>query len=164
MTLSTRIGVMNAGEIVQVGEPTQIYEHPESRFVADFIGSVNMIEGRVAEDEPEYIRIDSPEIGATIHVGHGVSCTIDQKLWYAIRPEKLRLSRARPEGAFNVLSAMVEEIAYMGDVSIYQLRLDTGKLLSATVANVSRHPDDQITWDERVWVSWESNGGVVLTR
>lgn len=164
MTLSTRIGVMNAGEIVQVGEPAQIYEHPESRFVADFIGSANMIEGRVAEDEPDFIRIDSPEIGATIHVGHGVSCTLDQKIWYAVRPEKLRLSRVRPEREFNVLPATVEEIAYLGDVSIYRLRLATGKLLSATVANVSRHPDDVITWDEKVWAAWDDKSGVVLTR
>ncbi|PJN96554.1 polyamine ABC transporter ATP-binding protein [Amaricoccus sp. HAR-UPW-R2A-40] len=164
MTLSTRIGVMNAGEIAQVGEPTQIYEHPESRFVADFIGSVTIFEGRVSEDEPEYIRIDCPEIGGTIHVGHGVTCTLDQKVWYAIRPEKMRLTRERPEGAFNLFSAVVEDIGYLGDISVYRLRLPTGKLVSATVANVSRHPDDVITWDEKVWVSWEDNGGVVLTR
>ena len=164
MTLSTRIGVMNAGEIVQVGEPTQIYENPETRFVADFIGSVNLLEGRVSEDEPEHIRIDSPEIGGTIHVGHGVTCTLDQKVWYAIRPEKMRLTRERPEGGFNLFSAVVEDIGYLGDISVYRLRLPTGKLVSATVANVSRRPDGVITWDERVWVSWEDTGGVVLTR
>lgn len=164
MTLSTRIGVMNAGEIVQVGEPTQIYENPETRFVADFIGSVNLLEGRVSEDEPEHIRIDSPEIGGTIHVGHGVTCTLDQKVWYAIRPEKMRLTRERPEGEFNLFSAVVEDIGYLGDISVYRLRLPTGKLVSATVANVSRRPDGVITWDERVWVSWEDTGGVVLTR
>jgi putrescine transport system ATP-binding protein len=62
MTLATRIGVMDAGEIVQVGEPAEVYEHPNSRFVADFIGSVNMFEGRVSEDEPEHIRIESPRL------------------------------------------------------------------------------------------------------
>ncbi len=132
MTLSTRIGVMNAGEIVQVGEPTEIYEHPNSRFVADFIGSVNMFEGRVSEDEPEFIRIDSPEAGAEIHVGHGVTCTLNQKLWYAVRPEKLRLAREKPEGASNAFPVMVEDLAYMGNLSIYRLRLDTGKILRAS--------------------------------
>ena len=98
MTLSTRIGVMNAGRIVQVGEPPEIYEYPNSKFVADFIGSVNMFEGRVTEDEPDYVRLAVPELEGEIHVGHGVSCTLNQLLWYAVRPEKIRLTRARPEG------------------------------------------------------------------
>ncbi|PJN92710.1 polyamine ABC transporter ATP-binding protein, partial [Amaricoccus sp. HAR-UPW-R2A-40] len=97
------------------------------------MGSVTIFEGRVSEDEPEYIRIDCPEIGGTIHVGHGVTCTLDQKVWYAIRPEKMRLTRERPEGAFNLFSAVVEDIGYLGDISVYRLRLPTGKLVSATV-------------------------------
>ena len=100
MTLSTRIGVMNAGQIVQVGEPSEIYEYPSSRFVADFVGTVNMFEGRVAEDEPDYISITSPEAGGEIYVGHGVSCVLNQQIWFAIRPEKLRVdARAAGEGA-----------------------------------------------------------------
>ena len=163
MTLATRIGVMDAGEIVQVGEPSEIYEHPNSRFVADFIGSVNMFEGRVVEDEPEYIRIDSPEAGTAIYVGHGVTCTLNQKLWYAIRPEKLRLTRRRPEGAHNALAATVEEVAYMGNLSIYRLRLPTGKVLRATQANLARYNEDAISWDEEVWAHWDDTAGVVLT-
>ncbi len=164
MTLSTRIGVMDAGEIAQVGEPSEIYEHPNSRFVADFIGSVNIFEGRVSEDEPEYIKIDSPEAGGEIHVGHGVTCTLNQKLWYALRPEKARLSRERPEGVHNVLRASVEEVAYMGNLSIYRLKLPTGKVVRATQANVARYNDDAISWDEEVWVHWDDTAGVVLTR
>ncbi len=163
MTLSTRIGVMNDGEIVQVGEPTEIYEHPNSRFVADFIGSVNMFEGRVSEDEPEFIRIASPEIGGEIHVGHGVTCTLNQKLWYAVRPEKLRLSRDRPE-ARNVFQAVVDEVAYMGNLSVFRLRLPGGKILRATEANVERYNEDAISWDETVWISWADAAGVVLTQ
>jgi putrescine transport system ATP-binding protein len=164
MTLSSRIGVMNAGEIVQVGEPAEIYEHPNSRFVADFIGSVNMFEGRVVEDEPEFIRIDCPEVAGSIHVGHGVTCTLNQKLWYAVRPEKIRLSRERPEGVENVFRAMVDEVAYMGDLSIYRLRTSSGKVLRASVANVNRYNEDAISWDEDVWVSWHETAGVVLVR
>jgi putrescine transport system ATP-binding protein len=164
MTLSTRIGVMDAGEIVQVGEPPQIYEHPNSRFVADFIGSVNMFEGRVSEDEPEHISIAAPEVGGEIYVGHGVTCTLDQKLWYAVRPEKVQLSRERPDGARNAFPATVEEVAYMGNLSIFRLRLDSGKVLKASQANLARHNDDALTWDDKVWASWSDNAGVVLTQ
>src|SRR5690606_14234997 len=118
MTLSTRIGVMDAGEIVHVGEPPEIYEHPASRFVADFIGSVNLFEGRVTEDEPDYIRIDAPSLGAEIYVGHGVSCAPNQLVWFAIRPEKMRLTRERPDQPDNAFPGMVADVAYMGGLSI----------------------------------------------
>jgi len=164
MTLATRIGVMDAGEIVQTGEPVEIYEHPNSRFVADFIGSVNMFEGRVSEDEPEHIKIDAPELGGEIFVGHGVTCTLNQKLWYAVRPEKLRLSRNPPNGPRNVFPAGVEEVAYMGNLSIYRLRLPSGKVLRATQANLERYNEDAISWDEEVFVHWDDTAGVVLTQ
>jgi putrescine transport system ATP-binding protein len=164
MTLSTRIGVMNAGEIVQVGEPSEIYEYPNSRFVADFIGTVNLFEGRVSEDEPEYIRLAVPDLQGEIHVGHGVSCTLNQTLWYALRPEKLRMSRERPDQPWNVFPAVVDEVAYMGDVSIYRLKLESGCMLQATKANLARFDDDAISWDERVFVHWDANAGAVLSR
>ena len=164
MTLSTRIGVMNAGEIVQVGEPSEIYEYPNSRFVADFIGSVNMFEGRVSEDEPEYIRLAAPDLDGEIHVGHGVSCTLNQTLWYALRPEKLRMSRERPDQPFNVFPAVVDEVAYMGDISIFRLRLESGRMVQATKAYLTRFDDDAISWDEKVWISWDSTAGAVLSR
>jgi putrescine transport system ATP-binding protein len=155
---------MDAGEIVQVGEPPEIYEHPKSRFVADFIGSVNMFEGRVTIDEPDYIHIASPEVGGEIHIGHGVSCRLNQQMWYAIRPEKVRLSREKPEGVQNAFRGMVEEVGYMGSLSIYRVRLATGKMISATQANTSRQDIDAITWDEEVWVSWGDTSGVVLAQ
>lgn len=164
MTLSTRIGVMNAGKIVQTGEPAGIYEHPNSRFVADFIGSVNMFEGRVIEDEPDYIRIDAPEAGGPIYVGHGVSCTLEQKLWYAVRPEKIRVSRTRVEGKENILRAVVDEVAYMGNLSTFRLKLDSGKLVKASKANLERWDEDAITWGETVWLTWDDTAGVVLTQ
>jgi putrescine transport system ATP-binding protein len=163
MTLSTRIGVMEAGRIVQVGEPTAIYEFPGTRYVADFIGSVNLFEGRVVDDAPDSIRIDSPDLGGTIHVGHGVSCTLDQRLWYAIRPEKIRLSRDRPAEP-NATPATVEEVLYLGSQSIYRLRLATGKTINATKPNLQRQEEDRISWDEQVWASWGDTAGVVLTR
>ncbi len=164
MTLSTRIGVMDAGEIVQVDEPPAIYEHPASRFVADFIGSVNMFEGHVTDDEPDYIRISSRDLGQDIHVGHGVSCSMGQRLWFAMRPEKMRLTREKPEGVINAFPATVQDVAYMGNLSVYRVKLRGGRVLSATRANLTRHEEDGISWDEEVWVSWGDTAGVVLTQ
>ncbi|HVL21812.1 MAG TPA: ABC transporter ATP-binding protein [Amaricoccus sp.] len=168
MTLATRIGVMDAGDIVQVGEPAEIYEYPSSRFVADFVGSVNMFEGRVVEDEPDHITLavtdlDGADEEGAIHVGHGVSCTLDQTLWYAIRPEKLRLTRERPQER-NAFPVYVDDVAYMGNLSVYRLRLASGRLLHATKANLARFDDDAITWHEDAWVSWHDTAGAVLSR
>jgi putrescine transport system ATP-binding protein len=158
---------MNQGEIAMVGEPTDIYEFPNSRFVAGFIGSVNMVEGVVTEDEPDHVRIRSAELGSDIYVGHGVDCAPDQILWWAIRPEKIRLSREAPppdpkaRGA-NVTRGYVEDIAYLGDMTVYQVRLDSGRYLRVTKANERRGDPDAISWDEPVWVAWNDSSGSVL--
>ena len=117
----------------------------------------------MTEDEPDYIRLASPEAGGEIYVGHGVSCVLNQTLWFAVRPEKLRMTRERPEAA-NAFKAVVDEVAYLGNLSIYRLRLETGKVLQATKANLSRFDDDAISWDETVWVSWHDTAGVVLSQ
>ncbi|MDH4110114.1 MAG: polyamine ABC transporter ATP-binding protein [Gammaproteobacteria bacterium] len=164
MTLSTRIGLMNHGEIVQVGTPSEIYEYPSSRFVAEFIGSVNTFEGRLIEDEPSYVRIACDDLEAPIYVDHGVSSAPGATVWAAIRPEKIHLSRGKPEGADNWAAAVVRDIAYMGDMSIYLLKLDSGKVVRVTQPNVHRHSDDRITWDERVYLHWYPESPVVVTK
>ncbi len=163
MTLSSRIGVMNHGEIIQVGTPTNIYEYPSSRFVAEFIGSVNMFEGRLVEDEPSYVRIECDDLDAPIYVDHGVSSAPGARIWAAIRPEKIGIGRERPETADNWSSATVSDIAYMGDMSVYLLRLDSGKIIRVTQPNVYRHAEDRITWEEKVYVSWHPSSPVVVT-
>ena len=169
MSLATRIGVMNQGEIAMVGEPTDIYEFPNSRFVATFIGSANMVEGVVIEDEPDHVRIRSAELGTDIYVEHGVDCAPDQILWWAIRPEKIRLTRERPEpqagipADANTVRGFVEDIAYLGDMTVYQVRLDNGKYMRVTKANALRGDPDAISWDETVWASWAGSSGSVLT-
>jgi putrescine transport system ATP-binding protein len=162
MSLATRIGVMNQGEIVMVGEPHDIYEFPNSRFVAGFIGSVNMFEGVVVEDEPDHVRIRSVEAGTDIFVAHGVDCAPEQTLWWAIRPEKITLTRERPEGDSNVTRGLVEDIGYLGDMSVYQVVLESGKRLRVTKTNTERGDPDAITWDEKVWASWGGTAGSVL--
>ena len=168
MSLATRIGVMNLGEIAMVGEPTEIYEFPNSRFVANFIGSANMVEGVVTEDEPDHVRIRSAELGTDIYVDHGVDCAPDQLLWWAIRPEKIRLTRDKPApdkdipADANMTKGFVEDIAYLGDMTVYQVRLDNGKYLRVTKANQLRGDPDAISWDETVWASWAGASGSVL--
>jgi len=163
MTLASRIGVMNHGRILQTGTPSDIYEYPTSKYVADFIGSVNMFEGRLVEDEPDYVRIESPELGGTVYVDHGVASAPDAKVWVAVRPEKVRLDRERPDQSENVFNGTVKEIAYLGDVSRYLVALDSGKLVRVTQPNTDRR-DDRVTWEERVWLSWSPGANVVVTQ
>ena len=164
MTLSTRIGVMNHGEIVQVGTPSEISEYPSSRVVAEVIGSVNTFEGQLIEDEPSYVRIQTKDLDAPIFVDHGVSSAPGATVWAAVRPEKILMSREKPEAPDNWTSATVRDIAYMGDMSVYLLRLESGKVVRVTQPNVYRHTDERITWDEKVYLHWAATSPVVVTK
>jgi len=163
MTLASRIGVMDHGEIVQAGTPSEIYEFPSSKFVADFVGSVNIFEGKLIEDEPEHVRIGSDELGATIYVSHGISAAPEAIVWAAVRPEKIFMSTAQPAGTDNVVRGAVQDIAYLGDLSIYLVKLPTGKVVRVTQPNTSRHAE-AITWDQQVYLSWDASSPVVVTR
>src|SRR5450755_881968 len=163
MTLATRIGVMNQGQIAQIGAPRQIYEFPATRFVADFIGSVNLFDGRLIEDEPEHVRIGSEELGGIIYVSHGISAPPEAIVWAAVRPEKIFMSTAPPAGTDNVVRGAVQDIAYLGDLSIYLVKLPTGKVVRVTQPNTSRHAE-AITWDQQVYLCWDASSPVVVTR
>jgi putrescine transport system ATP-binding protein len=163
MTLATRIGVMNHARIVQVGTPHEIYEFPKTRFTAEFIGNVNMFEGRVIEDEPGHVLIESADLGGHIHVGHGISSAPDAVVWAAVRPEKMILAREAPRERFNAALGTIREVAYMGDISIYLVQLASGKNVRVTQPNTSRHADGAFTWDDRVWVCWHESSAVVVT-
>lgn len=162
MTLASRVAVMADGKLAQVATPRDVYEYPNSRFVADFIGSVNLFEGRVSGDEENHMKLDCAEAGMEIHVGHGVSCSPGQRLWYALRPEKIRIARERPDQPHNVVEGTVEDVAYMGSLSIYRINLDSGKQIKVTQPNLDRAAEDPILWDQRVFVSWGNSAGVVL--
>jgi len=162
MSLSTRIGVMNAGQIVQVGTPKDIYEYPSTKFVAEFIGNVNMFHGRLIEDEPDHVRLESAELGCTIFVDHGVSSAPGATMWAAIRPEKMIISVTPPAATENVAPGVVKEIAYMGDMSIYLVQLATGKVVRVTQPNVYRHAGDTITWEQPVYLHWHASSPVVI--
>ena len=161
MTLSSRIGVMEAGRIVQTGTPKDIYEYPNCKYVAEFIGNINVFQGTMVEDEPDHVRIASPEMEGTIYVNHGVSAASDAVVWAAVRPEKIQLSVEPPQQQDNVTRGVVKEIAYMGDMSIYLVQTSTGKMMRVTQPNAYRHADD-ITWDQPVYLHWHASSPIVL--
>ncbi len=161
MTLAARIGVMRSGKILQVGTPTDIYEFPNSRYVADFIGSINLAEGHLVEDEPAYVRIACPDLGCTVYVDHGVSAPPGGAVGVAIRPEKLLMSRERPDQAENVVSGVIIGIAYLGDVTRYRVRLPTGMVARVTAPNVFRH-EERFATEEPVWLRWHPSATVVV--
>ncbi|WP_298375928.1 polyamine ABC transporter ATP-binding protein [Azospirillum sp.] len=166
MTMSSRIAVMNHGVIAQVGTPTEIYEYPHSRFVAEFIGSINMFEGRVVESAADHALIASEEAGCELYISHATPAPTGTPVVVAIRPEKIALSKEEsPDAAGrNSAKGVVREIAYLGDVSIYLVELPTGKTVRVTAPNVTRRTEMPITWGDEVYLSWRPFAGVVLAQ
>jgi putrescine transport system ATP-binding protein len=168
MTMSSRIALMDQGCIEQVGTPTEIYEFPVSRFVAEFIGDVNMFEGRVIEDEPDHVQIRSEDAGCDLYINHGMPAPIGAQVSVAIRPEKMMLAKDPPADGDaqgrNITRGTVKEIAYIGESSIYIIDLDNGKKVRVTAQNVTRRVDMPITWGDRVFIHWRPYAGVVLSR
>ncbi|NRA87403.1 MAG: ABC transporter ATP-binding protein [Rhizobiales bacterium] len=162
MTLATRIGVMTAGQIKQIGGPQEVYEYPNSKFVSEFIGSVNLFEGRVTEDTENHVLISSKQAGCDIFVGHGVSCAPNQKLWIAIRPEKMNISANRLEGKNNIINAIIDEVAYMGNMTVYHVKLNSGMIVKITSPNFSRQNSEIFQEGKTVYINWADNAGVVV--
>jgi putrescine transport system ATP-binding protein len=164
MTLATRIGVMDQGKIVQVGSPPDIYEHPSSRFVADFIGNVNLFEGRVIEATGERVVIESAELESRIIASYGVAGVIQgATVWSALRPEKMLLSRTRPESDQNWTAGSVVDVAYMGNISVYLIRLGNGRSLRVTQPNTERAPQAPLRAQDPVFLHWHTSSPVILT-
>jgi putrescine transport system ATP-binding protein len=168
MTLGTRLGVMNQGRIVQVGTPSDIYESPATRFVADFIGSVNMFEGQVYQNGGDGLCIRSADLGCTVRAERAAGSANGATVWTAIRPEKIQIARASSDSADgepveNQARGTVKEIAYMGDMSIYLVRLDSGSMVRVTLPNVMRGGERPIGREERVSLAWHGSSPVVLS-
>ncbi|MBV9317352.1 MAG: ABC transporter ATP-binding protein [Gammaproteobacteria bacterium] len=166
LNIQQRLGVMNRGRIAQVGTPAAIYESPATRFVADFIGSVNMFEARVSEQRTEELRLEVAELGCTVRAERAVSCARGATVWAAIRPEKISIARQPPPAAGvpeNAVPGTVREIAYMGDMSIYLVQIASGKMLRVTLPNTTRGAERPIAREESVWLSWHGSSPVVLT-
>ncbi|MGH6761875.1 MAG: ABC transporter ATP-binding protein [Phyllobacterium sp.] len=164
MTMADRIAVMDKGQIKQVAPPAEVYEAPSTKFVADFIGNVNMIEGTVEKQDSSFVEIAAPNYGLTVRADTATKPVAGQSVWFAIRPEKMRLTRKKPDGApVNAVQGELWDIAYFGDMTVYHVKLDTGQLIKAASLNAVRAVEEPLTYDERVWVSFDTDGGIVLT-
>jgi len=164
MTLSSRMAVMDAGRFKQIGTPTEIYEFPESRFVADFIGSANIFEGRVIEDGSDHVRV-STNVGE-VYINHGQSVAENKQIWVGLRPEKIHLSITPPKNTGpNQIMGQVEDIGYLGETSIYKVRLQNGQIVDVTATNQRRpmNRTHSITWEDTVFLSWEPESVMLLT-
>jgi len=162
MTMATRIAVMSEGRILQVGAPHEVYETPATRFVADFIGNVNMMEGTLVVDEADHCVIDS---GNCKHfVGHGITGTPGMAVSVAIRPEKMQIARQAPADEFNRIQGTVSALAYFGSFTVYHLAVPGGGTLKVNVNNAERHRDDEIGTGDSVWAHWSRSAHVVLTQ
>src|SRR5690606_35029778 len=164
MTMSDRIAVMDKGRIKQVAPPAEVYEAPRSRFVADFIGNVNIIEGEVVKAANGAAEIATEKFGFHIQTETSEELTPGQKVWYAVRPEKTRITREKPEDAsVNAVEGELWDIAYFGDMTVFHVRLDNGRTIKAASLNAVRRTENPLTYDERVWVSFDADAGLVLT-
>jgi putrescine transport system ATP-binding protein len=161
MTMSTRIAVMEAGRILQVGRPHEIYEYPRSRFVADFIGTANFFEGVVVGSDDGVLAMGVDGLERPLQVVG--EAAIGSRAALMVRPEKILMSREAPNGAVNVVAGKVQDIAYLGDVSIYHVRLDSGALVLVTNANLRHAAEPAVTWEDRVCLSWHPGNAVVLS-
>ena len=163
MTMAHRIAVMDAGRIRQVGTPDEIYEQPNCRFTASFIGSVNLIEGRIRDDEKDFVTIESPALEGLAYIGHGVTGFEGQEVALALRPEKVQVDKEEPAQPHNKVRGVIEDIAYFGSHSVFHVRLPGGTRLLANMINSQRWASEKFTWNDTVWLSWGDVAGVVLT-
>ncbi|OHV75789.1 ABC transporter ATP-binding protein [Rhizobium sp. LCM 4573] len=165
MTVSDRIAVMDKGVIVQVATPAEIYEAPNSRYVADFIGDINILEGTVVstENAPGVVRLDSS--GVAVAVEQDCQVVKGDQVAFAIRPEKVRMSLDAPaETSINAVYGEVWDIGYLGDFSVFLVKLADDRIVRAAQANVSRLVDRPVTFGDMVWLTWPRDAGIVLTR
>ncbi|MHA2940426.1 polyamine ABC transporter ATP-binding protein [Vibrio sp. RC27] len=162
MTMASRIAIMNDGKFVQVGSPRSLYESPNSKYSAEFIGSVNIFEGFLRSNTNGRAVIDSPDMKNPIIFDHEVTATEGSNLMVAVRPEKVFLETEIIDRE-NSCSGIVEDIAYVGSQSIYHVRLESNKLVVVSVQNISRKMEGMPTWNDTVSVYWEMDSGVVLT-
>jgi putrescine transport system ATP-binding protein len=163
MTVSTRIAIMDRGRTVQIGTPGEIYEYPNSLYVAEFIGEVNIFEGRVIDVGKDHVSVRSPESGCDIFADRGIDAVPGQEVYAAIRPEKITISKVEPDDTrVNCVIGEVFDIGYLGSLSVYHVRLANGEKVKVTAANRSRLVERPITWEDRVWLSWPPAASVIL--
>jgi putrescine transport system ATP-binding protein len=161
MAMASRIAVMSRGRVLQVGTPREIYEHPNCRFVADFIGNVNMFEGVLTLGEAQRSEVTITE--GLVKAGQGISASLGMEAAIAVRPEKILLSKARPAGIVsNLFNGKVREIAYFGSYNTFIVEMGSGRMVKITETNTARHDGNFITWNDDVYLWWDESAPVVL--
>ena len=162
MAMASRIAVMSHGRVLQVGTPKEIYEHPNCRFVADFIGNVNMFEGELTVDEADRCEVTTEQ--GVVNVGHGISGTLGMSVAIAVRPEKIHIDKTRPDVNVNLFTGKVREIAYFGSYNTFIVEMPNGRRVKITETNTTRHESSLITWEDAVFFWWDDSAPVVLTQ
>jgi len=168
MTVASRVAVMDHGKIIQVATPQNIYEAPNSVYVADFIGDVNLIKGRAkardlveGDDTSGGLELHWGEGHAPLVAANGDTALADKEVVLALRPEKMSISKEHPAAA-NALKGKVIDIGYLGNISTYHVELDNGTMVKAQIANTRRISRRQITWEDEVWLSFSATAAIVL--
>ena len=162
MTVSSRIGVMDSGNLIQVATPTEIYEAPVNKDVADFIGDVNILRGIYKGQNEVGTQLHSDDSDSIVFATQEVDASTGDEMWFAIRPEKLEISKKKPTNQHNILNGTIEDIAYGGSFSTYHVRLDNGRILKAIRANRVRTEEHHLTWEDEVYLHWAPHSAVVL--
>ncbi|OXC79777.1 Putrescine transport ATP-binding protein PotG [Caballeronia sordidicola] len=164
MTMAGRLAVMSEGRIVQIGSPTQVYEFPNSRFCAEFVGSTNLFEGTVVADDSDHIFVESEELEARIYVSHGITGPLGMPVGISVRPERLQLSLDKPATPHNWARGVVSDVAYMGSYSLYHVRLPSGKKVVSHLSSSHLMSEGVPSYNDEVFVHWSPASGVVLTQ
>lgn len=162
MTMSTRLGIMRGGQILQVGTPKEIYEYPNSQYVATFIGNANVLDGVVVETHQNHSVIRNDENDCMIYVSPASNAAVDSLAHVSVRPEKILISKEPFDVEYNALIGIVDEIAYWGDVSMYHIQLASKQTIQVMVPNLLRGADRPITWNDKVYLHWKPQNGVLL--
>ena len=162
MTVSSRIGVMDSGNLIQVATPAEIYEAPINKDVADFIGDVNLLKGIYKGQNEIGTQLLSDDSNSIIYATQKVDAAIGNQLWFALRPEKLEISKRLPKNEHNILKGTIEDIAYGGSFSTYHVKLKNGAILKAIRANRERTKEHHLTWGDEVFLQWAPHSAVVL--
>ena len=163
MTMSSRIAIMESGRVKQVGTPGEIYEYPNSLSVAKFIGSINVFKGQVTRTSDDYVYVYCAALDQELAVSYSSSAPVGADVHVTVRPEKILLSTVPFDVQGNITQGIVRDVAYLGDVSIYYVTLDSGHVVLATQPNLMRLAERPITWDSQVFLNWRPESSVMLT-
>ncbi len=162
MTMSSRVAVMEAGRILQVSTPANLYEYPSSKFVAEFIGGVNMLKGTVVEQDGDRVLVHCHDVELDVWARYAEPIPVGTDVHVAIRPEKIDVAETEPAGMDNVVRGRVVEIAYLGDVSIYHVQTDDGFVLRVQETHAARSADPHYNWGDVLFLVWHARDAIVL--